>query len=150
MTIYSPIEQVTPFITRQVCHDRIAIFTITNLGRAAMDQWFQITDAWYTEAEYRPHATDRVMLALQDFSQVEAGITPYGRFKAQELVTRHPDLKGRSAIIIAHMLYISLTTDQLIRGLEGQIERHVFYDKAFGLKWLEEALSQPSDWQPAS
>ncbi len=147
MTLYTPVQQLSPFISRQLYRDRIAVFTITNLGRAAMDQWFEMTNAWYTEAENRPHPGDRVVLALQDFSHIDAGVTPYGRFKAQELVRNHPDLKGRSAIIVSHVIYAKLTTELLIRSLEGKVERSVFHDKGLGLQWLEEELPQLSTVQ---
>ncbi len=149
MTTHSPLPHVAPFIILRLYHDHIAIFTITNLSRPAMDQWFEMTDAWYTEAENRHNPADRVVLTLQDFSQVEAGVTPYGRLKAHELVQKHPDLKGRSAIIVSHVFYAKLTTERLIQGLEGQIERCVFHDKALGLAWLEERLPQPSALQPS-
>ncbi len=138
MTTQPLVHPLPSYVTRELYRDWITIFTITDVGRAAMDQWFEYTDAWYTEAESRPEPANRILLCLQDFSQVEAGVTPYGRSKAQELASKHPDLKGRSAVIISHALYVQATTAALIRTLEGNIERHVFHEKAAGLKWLEE------------
>lgn len=140
----------SPYLTRDLVNDYIAVFTVTNLGRPTMDQWFEMTDAWYSEAENRPDLADRVVLALHDFSSVEGGVTPYGRSKAQELVAKHPDLRGRSAIVIAHIVYAQFTTEMLIKHLEGKFERHVFHDKTLGLNWLAEWLpkSSPSRLMP--
>jgi hypothetical protein len=136
MTI-SEIEHLGPHLTRQIYREHIMILTTDNLGRSVLDQWYAATDAWYARAE---KSANGVCLALQDFSLSENAATPYARSRAEALVTNHPTVRGRSAIVIAPRLYIQMLTQNLITHLEGAMERRTFQDRETALSWLEELL----------
>jgi|SRR5579871_5028424 len=131
------IEHIGPHLIREAYKDRIMILTIKSLTHANIDLWYKTTDEWYTQVENLASVDARFSLMLHDFSPTQGAATPYSRARAQDLVLRHPTLKGRSAIVIAHALYVQMLTQHLISHLEGNIERQTFHDREVALRWLE-------------
>ncbi len=134
-SLYSPIEQLSPHVTRQIYAGRIAIITMTDLARSQVDVWFEASHAWYTACE----AAGQVSLLLQDFSSLDSAATPYSSARAEELNKLHANLKGHTAVIVSKQFYATIT-ELLIRTMHGNVERRIFMSKEQGLNWLREWL----------
>ena len=134
----SPVEEICPGLTRQWIRDRrIVVFKLTNSSR-------ELTDAWFAAVveTYKQCPPGQSYLCLQDLSQGNLTITPYGRQRTSELSSLYPELRGRTAVLVSKSLMGQMMKGllRLIGNRETGRNRRIFFHKDEALRWLEDGL----------
>lgn len=133
-------QQLAEGLTFEPLHEgKLLVYTFTGVHREAVDAWFDsvagLLEAW---------PQGRPFLMAVDASASILVPTPYARKRTNELSQLHPEVTGRTALIIENKL-----TGQVFRFLLGQLqraskakrERQAFISKPDAIAWLEELLS---------
>lgn len=128
------------FSFERIFEDQIIIFAIKDSSRDTIDHWIdtinQLVDAW---------PADKLVFALQDFSQRKVGPTPYSRARAKEVTSKMTALKGYVAMVlpstlVGHLIRIFYRGSSNFNTQRGKMQAKVFTDRSQAVDWLKEMV----------
>jgi hypothetical protein len=139
-TIVSPVEVLTPGVTREWLSDnQILVYTVTSISRPVVNMWI---DSLLNDIKNWP--ADKPFLYMGDYSHRNITITPYVKQRSAELYRVRKDIHGRVAMIVPQSIagyMIQFTIKRRQNRIKARYEEQAFFNRASGLTWLEQLVA---------